>query len=76
MMEAALTLYERVVDRNLLIRRLTLAADGIIPEEQAADEGEWEQMELFGDWEARQQERRREDQELKKRKSFRRPCFR
>ena len=70
MMEAALTLYERVVDRNLLVRRLTLAADGIIPEEQAADEGEWEQMELFGDWEARQQERRREDQELEKEKKL------
>ena len=62
-------LYRRIVNKKLLVRRVTLSANHLIPETQAA--GEWsppDQLDLFGDGEARCRQREAEDQALDKEK--------
>ena len=62
-------LYRRIVNKKLLVRRVTLSANHLIPETKAA--GEWsppDQLDLFGDGEARCRQREAEDQALDKEK--------
>ena len=53
---AALELYERQVDKRLLVRRLYLTACHVIPEGEAAKEAQWGQLDLFADQNAAQNE--------------------
>lgn len=66
-----LELYDRVVDRTLLIRRLSLTANRVADEETAGkEEGSFEQLELFKDYQAEQEQRRREKEELEREKKM------
>ena len=47
--EAAMTLYDRITSPALLIRRLNLSADHVIPEDQVKKEETYEQLSLFSD---------------------------
>ena len=51
-MEVMMELYDRIVDGDLLIRRVTVAACALIPEKDIPPE-EPEQLDLFTDYEAR-----------------------
>ncbi len=68
--EAAMEIYERTVGRELLVRRLNIAAENVVPETQAARVSAGEQMDLFslaesepgpGDEVVRARERRRQE---------------
>ena len=50
-METMMALYDRVVDRNLLIRRVNIAACNLISEDEIPEEGP-QQLDLFTDFEA------------------------
>lgn len=50
---AAAALFERIVDMNLLVRRLNLTANRVLPEEEAPRAAE-EQLDLFTDYAAEQ----------------------
>lgn len=65
---AVLALYDRIVDSNLLVRRINLTANRVIEEEAAAEKEAYYQMELFTDYEAleRQKEQGREEREREK----------
>lgn len=60
--EAALAIYDREVNRNLLVRYIYVIAGNVIPKEQAesrqAEAEEYEQLDLFTDYEARAQEKK------------------
>ena len=61
LMQALCDLFDRIVDRNLSVRRIYLTAGHVIPEEPAQDTGE--QLDLFADpaqLEEQQAERERE----------------
>ena len=58
--ECVLELYDRITDPQLLIRRVTIAACALIPEESIPPE-QAEQLELFTDYE--ELDRRRRDEE-------------
>ena len=45
--EAALALYDRIVDKNLLVRRMYVVANHVLPEAQAAQEAAANQLSLF-----------------------------
>lgn len=61
LMDGAATLFDRIADKELLVRRLTLVADHVKSEEDAAkEETGLEQMDLFTDYTA--QEREQEQQ--------------
>ena len=53
--EAVLRIYDRTVNRDLLIRRITLVVGHVLPEEKA-QESVYEQMDLFTDYEALEKE--------------------
>lgn len=63
-LDAVTELYDRIVDRNLLIRRVTVAAGRVMEESPASEENAFEQMDLFTDYEALERQREREAAEL------------
>ncbi len=63
MARAALALFDRVVDETLLIRRLNLTACNVIPESEIPAAPEVEQMDLFTDDSAREQQQAKESAE-------------
>ena len=67
-MDAAAGLYDRVVDRNLLIRQLNITACRVIPEADAPQEAAPEQMDMFTDYAALDAERERENAALEREK--------
>lgn len=58
-MEKTLALFDRIVDKDLLVRRLTVTANHVLPEEQVPPP-QPQQLDLFVDMEARQQEHQRQ----------------
>ena len=65
---AALSLFDRIIDRKLLVRRLYLVAANVLPEGEAPVK-EAEQMDLFTDYAAREeQQAQKEAAQAKERK--------
>lgn len=64
---AATELFDRIVDKNLLVRRLNITANHVLAETDAPkpDDG-WEQLDLFTDFAALEDRRRRERAELER----------
>ena len=61
--ESVLSLYDRIVDKNLLIRRITITANHTVSECSADETGAFRQLQLFEDYgsiEKEQQEEKRE----------------
>lgn len=64
---AACSLFDRITDKNLLIRRLNISATHIIPEaEKASRERPFEQLNLFSDYTTGDAEKEKHDAELKR----------
>ena len=55
LLKAATALYDRIVDKNLLIRRLSLSANKLLDEASASKEEPAEQLDLFTDYAAKEQ---------------------
>ena len=51
-MDAVLDLYERIVDKNLLVRRVSVTANRVVDEHMVSNETEFTQMDLFTDYQA------------------------
>ena len=62
--KATLAIYDRVVNRDLLVRRLNLALNHVRDESLTAIHREAEQLDLFTDYEALERERRQEADRL------------
>lgn len=69
-MEAVTGLYDRIADPNLLIRRLNLSANHVLPEKNIACDKEPEQLELFTDYEALEREREKEKEIMEREKNM------
>ena len=69
--DAIMELYDRIVDPDLLSRRVTVCACGVIPEAQAESMlPGYEQLDLFTDYSAREREYKAEEERLKKEKAL------
>lgn len=66
--DAVMELYDRIVDQNLLIRRITLGANHVVEETSVVRNAVPEQLDLFTDYEALEREREQEEAELEKEK--------
>ena len=64
--DAALTLFDEIVDPALLVRRLTITTTRIKPESEAAKDNGIEQLNLFTDYEALERKRQEEQEQLKR----------
>ena len=64
---AAAELFDCIVGKNLLIRRLNVVANHVLPKESApVKNGGFEQLDLFTDYAAQQAQQEREKQELER----------
>ncbi|MCP1102393.1 DNA polymerase V [Aequitasia blattaphilus] len=61
-------LFDRIVDKSLLVRRVNMAANHVITESSVSREDAFEQLDLFTDYEAIQSKRKKEEAELEKEK--------
>lgn len=67
-MEAVLSLYDDIVNEKLLIRRINITANHVIPEADAERETQFEQLSLFEDAEQEELRKQQEEQELAREK--------
>ena len=67
--DAVMELYEKIVNPDLYVRRITLVANHVVSEEAAGHrEQQYEQMNLFTDYEALTQQRKEEEELLEREK--------
>ena len=69
---AALELFDRIIDRDLLVRRLYLTATRVSDEASVPDKKAFEQMDLFTDYAASQKQKVQESAELEREKKVQR----
>lgn len=71
-MNAVLDLYEQIINRDLLIRRIYITANHVIEEKDAAASVSttFEQLDLFTDYEARDKRQQEEEETLKREKQL------
>ena len=65
-MDATLKLYDEIVDKKLLVRRVTIAASNLVSESSIDNKPQYEQIDLFTDYEALTANREKQKKELQK----------
>ena len=65
-MKSVIELFDRIVDKNLLVRRITIAANHIISESDIKEDKGYEQLDLFTDYDELTKKREKEQRELEK----------
>ncbi|MDD3254128.1 MAG: DNA methylase [Lachnospiraceae bacterium] len=68
--DAVLALFDRITDPRLLVRRITIAANHVVPETAAAKGTAFEQLDLFTDYEALQKQKETEQQAREREKKI------
>lgn len=68
--DAVMELFDRIVDPNLLIRRVTLVANRVVGETMVREKKEFEQLDLFTDYEAREAAEKAENEALEREKKM------
>ena len=69
-MEAVTGLFERIVDKNLLIRRINISANRVIDESDIQKTEMVEQLDFFTDYKTMHKKREAEEVELKREKKM------
>lgn len=69
-MNAVTELYDQIVDKNLLVRRITISANHIVDESSVTKKDSFEQLNLFVDYEEQQQKQAEEDAALEREKNM------
>lgn len=69
-MEAAMELYDRIIDRKLLVRRITVVAAKLARETDVKLYPDFEQLDMFTDYDALEKEREEEQEALEKEKKL------
>lgn len=69
-MDSVMELYDRIVDKNLLVRRVNVTANHVIEEKGVEKTPPYEQLDLFTDYDALQQKRQEEEEKLKREKQI------
>ena len=67
---AAMELYDRIVNEKLLVRRVYISANHIVPEGSVLNKPKHEQLDLFTDYETMQKRMEKEEKELKKERAI------
>lgn len=67
-LEASMTLYDRIVDPRLLVRRITITAGHVAPEQTEPPAPEPEQLDMFTDYVAREEKARQRQAERSREK--------
>jgi len=67
-MEAVMELYDKIVDPDLLVRRMSVCANHVVRESQVKRSKDFEQLDLFTDYSLLEAERAKEEEELAREK--------
>lgn len=67
-MQAVEELFDRIVNPDLLVRRVNIAAERVISENDVVEKSSFEQLDLFTDYEALEKEKKLEQKEREKEK--------
>jgi DNA polymerase V len=70
LVEVVTELYERIVDKDLLARRINIAANHVIEEASIPKATAFEQLDIFTDYAAAQEQQAKEDAELEREKKI------
>ncbi len=62
--DAVMDLYDRIINPNLLIRRVTVVANHLVDESQVKEAEQFEQLDLFTDYTSLERERKEEAERL------------
>lgn len=68
--DAVMDLYDRIVDKNLLVRRVTVAANRVVDEKTVEKKETYEQLNLFTDYSEMIKKRQQEQKILEKEKNM------
>lgn len=68
--KAILKLYDRIIDNRLFTRRITITANNVVNEIQAEKDNNYEQMDLFTNYNEKEQKREKEMKERDLQKSI------
>ena len=63
-MEAVMELYQRIMNKQLLVRRINITANNIVDEVIAIKENHYEQIDLFTDYQEKAEKRQDEQKKL------------
>ena len=69
-MNAVEELYERIINKDLLVRRVSIVASQVIPENEIIETQSFEQLDLFTDYATLEKEREAEKRTLEKEKKL------
>lgn len=75
-LDAVTELYERIVDKNLLIRRINITANRVVDEASAAKTEEAQQLDLFTDYRALQAKKEEEAAQLERERKMQKTVLR
>ena len=75
-MDAVTDLFERIVDKNLLIRRVNITANHVVDEATVQKTGNFEQLDLFTDYAAAQAKKEMKKLSLHEKKRCSKQCWR
>lgn len=70
LMEAVSKLFEEKVDKKLLVRRVSVTANNVIPEKDVKLKREYKQLDLFTDYDKLCRENDREEEDLRRERSI------
>ena len=62
-MDSTMKLYERIINKDLLVRRINVTAENVINMEQVEDSKPFEQIDLFTDYHKKEEEEKEEKKE-------------
>ena len=68
-MEAVMKLYQRIMNKKLLVRRINITANNVVSELSLKEQKSFEQMDLFTDYKQKEKERIHEQKEKKLQKA-------
>ncbi len=66
--DAVMELYDRIVDENLLVRRINITANKLVDEKSVSENSRYEQLDLFTDYKAKEKEEAKEKEALEREK--------
>ena len=69
-MEATMKLYERIMNKKLLVRRINITANNVVDEETAKQEKNFEQIDLFTNYQEKVEKRKEEQAEKELQKAM------
>lgn len=67
---AVTELFDKIVNPKLLVRRVNISVNHVVPESEISEKQSYEQLDLFTDYDERRRAREREDAELKRERAL------